>query len=376
MTLNQNAFSAHVEFNIETSTSITRDATFLESVCFHLVEDGTSITSAVSTVATQSSMNVEFSSFEPSDATWEKIDGILAFFFSGGGKRALFLVTSPALALEITDVSLIESQALSIASGEDISSFESIFRESVLLFPTSNKSFVNTLKQSYVFYVADASLGLNGDFLAFLTMLFSKTGDAFFDRKIMFSGATMITPSNALVYKEDILQLHSQKLSSYELIDSPTTGRVSNFATSIDNGMGIYQRYRVKLACEQALDELIQKYNFKYNALTMEEGVGGMIGGVPNCLVWIYSVLQGVMTLFVSRGVITPNYIIYIPEQSKEDQDRGYITGIQSSFNPYKNPFRIEGTFRDSIASDSIVSDTSVLAFSRGAVLGKRTVIG
>jgi len=350
MALNLDAFTAHVEFTLSLDPLITREATFLETVCFHLVDNSMQTAfSASSNVVTPSNPEPIFGEEDISDTIWGEIDRILESFFNNGGKRAMFFVTKGTLEAKPIDIRKVQTQALSIASGEDISKFEEIFTQNVLLFPTSYLGYVNTLKQSYVFYIADKEAKLSGDFLSFLTMLFSKTGDAFFDRKIMFNQTKMIAPSNALVYKEDILALHGQKVSSYELIDSPDTGRVSNFATSIDNGMGIYQRYRVKTSAEQALDLLMQRYDFKYNARTMREGVGGMMGGYANCLLRIHDTLHKILDSYVNRDVIRPDYFIYIPDQNLEDYNRQYITGIQVAFNPYPNVFRIAGTFTDSI---------------------------
>lgn len=382
MTLNLDAFTAHVEFTLSLDPLITREATFLETVCFHLVDDAMTgsigVTTSIFTPANPDEITLDGADVELSDATWDKIDLIMATFLNGGGKRAMFLITTSDLEVPYAYQRELDYKALSIASEVDISKFETTMTEKVLLFPTSDKGYVNTLKQSYVFYISDETAGLSGDFLSFLTMLFSKTGDAFFDRKIMFNQTKMIAPSNALVYKEDILALHGQKVSSYELIDSPDTGRVSNFATSIDNGMGIYQRYRVKTSCEQSLDLLMQRYDFKYNARTMREGVSGMKGGYANCLLRIHGTLHKILDSYANRDVIRPDYFIYIPDQSLEDYNRQYITGIQVAFNPYPNVFRIAGTFTDSIDIGGVtisgLTQGQQAVFTRGKLDQKKLI--
>lgn len=359
MTINLDAYNAHINITLNLSQRVELSATFLETICFHLI-DATITTSTSSNVFNIANQDIIFrekileEGEEPEELpedTLLKIQKIAEYFLDNGGQSAMFLITPSDMQIAVEDRNIVRGQALTIASGDNIEQLASVFTQNILIFPVYDKKYVNILQYAYVFYLFE-DIGIDGDYLKILTMIFSKTGDDFFNRKILFSQIYMSNPANCIVYEIDILNLHNNKLSSVELVNSPNLGRISNFATQKDNGMGLYKRFKIKYECEKVLNELITREDFVYNALTISDGNNGVIGRYQNCLIFIKNTLQVALNTYAEQGYIMNNYIVYIPSQSKENFDKELIGGIVCGYNPYKTPFRLEVVMTDTVSID------------------------
>lgn len=359
MTINLDAYNAHINITLNLSQRVELSATFLETICFHLIDPALtkSTSSNVFNIANQEIIfreNIveEGEELEElSEDTLLKIQAIAEYFLDNSGQSAMFLITPANMQVMAEDRNLVRGQALTIASGDNIEELATVFTQNVLIFPVYDKKYVNTLQYAYVFYLFE-DIGIDGDYLKILTMIFSKTGDEFFNRKILFSQIYMSNPANCIVYEIDILNLHKNKLSSVELVNSPNLGRISNFATQKDNGMGLYKRFKIKYECEKVLNELIAREDFVYNALTISDGNNGVIGRYQNCLIFIKNTLQVILNAYAEQGYIMNNFIVYVPSQSKENFDKELIGGIVCGYNPYKTPFRLEVTMTDTVSID------------------------
>ena len=102
MTLNLDAFKAHVNITISLNDSLARSATFLETLCFHIVDDamigGTSVTTSIFTPSNPE-ITLDDTAILPSDTAYQKMDAFMATFLNGGGKSAMFLITTSTLQL-------------------------------------------------------------------------------------------------------------------------------------------------------------------------------------------------------------------------------------------------------------------------------------
>jgi len=365
-------YRSYINFKLEYASVTVKNTFFLETICLHIT-DSRVIKSVVSNVVTKDNSSITlFDAQEgfPTDLRAE-LSRIAENFLSYGGARMFFfitpldnLITPTQEGDEISNVvTYIKANANSLATVATLEgvqgNFISIFSEFAALYEkTTDKTTPNTIPNVCKFY--DLDIGYMPDYLQFLSMTYSYSGDDFLNQKIIFRRHSIDNHDNVISSVDDSTNMR-RNLLSFISCDSQG-GFVGNFTVGAMNETHTFWVAQVKYDIEMRLLELIKTPLF-YNALSIKEKVSN------NCLMIVYNVIIQVLEGYKTIGRIRQYYSVVVPDQTEENRQAGVIDNVSIAYDGVNIVTAINGIIKTDItlltSSQSTTTTTqSAFAFS------------
>lgn len=360
-------YKAYVNFNLKYAAgTIPKDTKFLETICFHIV-DTTLIKSIVSEIVTPQNTTVVLID-EPERFPAQlkaELNRIAMQFTSYGGLRMFFLITPIGNLITRTDpetdtvldvVGYVKQNANSLATVGALNNFVNTFDEFAVLYEkTQDKSAINPSKNVCIFY--DLQIGFMNDYLQFLSLTYSKTGDEFLTQMIFSRRHTVEEHENVITSSEENATMRRNFLSFISC--DASGGFVGYFTSGTMNNTACFWVAQVRYDLQYYIMQMITK-GVPYNALSINQKVSVGI----NCLRRIYTILIRVLANYKTRGVILEVYKATVPDQTWEARKTGDVYNVQVVYSPMNIVVAVNGEIstdvQTAVINSGLASTTAV----------------
>ena len=337
---------AYVNFNLKyANVPAPKNAKYLETICFHITD--TNITkSIVSEIITPQDTTVELID-EQADFPMllrTEMNRIATQFTSYGGLRMFFLITDADNLITPTDptidtvldvIGYVKCNANSLATVATLDNFTQIFDEFAVLYEkTLDKLVANPSPNVCLFY--DVDIGFMNDYLQFLSVTYSKTGNEFLTQMILGRKHTIENHDNIISSAEENATMRRNFISF--LSCNENGGFVGYFTSGSMNNTASFWVAQVRYDLQYYILEMIKK-GVPYNALSMNQKVS--VG--TNCLRRIYTILIRVLGNYKKQGVILEFYQATVPDQTPTARSTGDVYNVQVVYAPMNKMVAVNG---------------------------------
>jgi len=352
-------YKAYVDFNLKYAvTSAPKDTKYMETICLHIV-DTTLTKSIVSEIITPQNTTVVLIDAPESFPLMlqTELNRIVAQFTSYGGLRMFFLLTPTDNVITIPDpeidtlldvVGYVKQHANSLATVATLMHFTETFDEFAVLYEkTQDKLATNPSKNVCLFY--DVDIGFMNDYLQFLSLTYSKTGDEFLTQMIIGRRHTIENHENIISSAEESATMRRSFLSF--LSCDGNGGFVGYFTSGAMNNTACFWTAQVRYDLQYYIMEMIKR-GIPYNALSIKDKVS--VGN--NCLKRIYDILLRVLSKYKNKGVILELYQAKVPDQTWEARNTGDVYNVQVVYAPMNTMVAVNGEISTDVQSAVINS--------------------
>jgi len=351
-------YKAYVNLNLKYATTTIKDTKYLETICLHIV-DSTLTKSIVSEIITPQNTTVVLidapESFPP--LLKAELNRIAAQFTSYGGLRMFFFITPIGNLITPTDpetdtvsdvVAYVKTNANSLATVATLRHFTEKFDEFAVLYEkTQDKLATNPSKNVCLFY--DVDIGFMNDYLQFLSLTYSKTGDKFLTQMIISRKHTIENHENIISSAEENAAMRRNFVSF--LSCDANGGFVGYFTSGTMNNTACFWTAQVRYDLQFYIMKIIKR-GVPYNALSIKDKVSVGI----NCLRYVQGTLIRVLKNYKSKGVILEFYQATVPDQTWEARNTGDVYNVQIVYAPMNIMVAVNGEISTDVQTAVISS--------------------
>ena len=246
--------------------------------------------------------------------------------------------------------------ANSLATVATLMHFTETFDEFAVLYEkTQDKLDTNPSANVCLFY--DVDIGFMNDYLQFLSLTYSKTGNEFLTQNIIFRRHTVDNHENVISSDQENIMMRRSFLSFISC--DANGGFIGYFTSGTMNGTSSFWVAQVRYELQLYIIKLVSK-GVPYNALSVNQVVSVGI----NCLLLIQNALIRVLEYYKSQGVILEYYEATVPNQTWDARNSGEVNNITVGYSGMNDIVAVNGKISTDIQKAIIESGLNVQTVS------------